>query len=314
MNNKDKKAFLTKVKLLISAGLLCTSLNVNANIKIGSIKAIGNPRYAEDLVYDFSRMPYEIDKYVRDNDINIYLLPNENSAEAYWAKDGYSAPSRISGYTSITKTGSDKQIDVFIEACVKPGYYEKYSNSSEGLTREVFNYRICKGTLMHELGHALDAKENYSLSDNKIFKSIYMQEKNRFKTTEEYKVENLRVDTNINTPIEYFATAFSAFICHPGDLYRKCPLTYCYIDNYAKEIASNYIDDINEIEEKYSNSITKDKNLLRNNYKSNINKETNKEPNNNQNKKNKKKVYYKKHKPNNNHNQIIRRSPRRYYK
>ena len=263
MNNKDKKAFLTKIKLLISAGLLCTSLNVNAAGRRGTVKAIGNPEYAQYLAHEFNRMPYEIDKFILDNNINIYFLPYTNSAEAYWQKDDDPAPGNISGFTSISEDGSKKELDVFVEACIKPGYYERYASSSEGLTQDEFNYRICKGTLMHELGHAIDVVCNYSLSDNKEFKYIYSQEKNRFRWTSEYRVENLKVDANINTTGEYFATAFAAFVCHPKNLYENCPLTYRYIEFYAKKIAGIYIDDASEIEEKYGNREVENKNYYR---------------------------------------------------
>ena len=312
MKNKNKKFFLTKMKLLISTGLLCTSLNVNAAVKKGPVKVVGNPKYAKDLIYDFDRVPYEIDRFIRDNDIDIYFLPYENSAEElYWQKNGSSAPGDITGFTFMKDYDSKKEIDVYVEAGMKSGYYENNRASSDGLTKEEFNYRVCRGTLMHEIGHALDATQDYTLSNNVIFRDIYRQEKDKFKWTEEYNVENVRVDANINSVEEYFATSFGAFICHPGDLYRKCPLTYCYMDAYAKEIASKYIDSISEIEEKYSDSIVKDHNLLRNNYKILTNNERKNNLDMNKDKKNNGMNTTKKYKPKSNYNKVKRLSPRR---
>ena len=148
------------------------------------------------------------------------------------------------------------------------GYYENHSDSSKGTTKEEFYYRMCKNTLMHELGHAIDGTQDFFLSKNNVFKQIYKEEINKFRDTEQYKVENLKVEANINTSTEYFATAFSAFICHPKDLLEKCPLTYWYIERYLKKIEAKYLDK-DELIEKYNNinnSYTKNKQLTKTRY------------------------------------------------
>ncbi len=128
---------------------------------------------------------------------------------------------------------------IYVEAFNHSGYYDKYPDSSANLSVEEFNYRIVRDTLLHEMGHFVDEENGYRKSDTQEFINIFYEEVNNFTKTEEYKIDNLGISTNIATPLEYYATAFSCFISYPSNLQSICPRTYDYFNrlmiNYEKQ-------------------------------------------------------------------------------
>ena len=94
--------------------------------------------------------------------------------------------------------------------------------------------------LITEIGHLLDESVARRLSNSVEFLQVFEEEMQKFTLTEEYNVEYFKIYTNISTPLEYFATAFSAYISHPENLQFYCPKTYDYIDTRVNELISQY--------------------------------------------------------------------------
>lgn len=74
-------------------------------------------------------------------------------------------------------------------------------------------------SVLHELGHAVDCE--LSINEDEIWKSIYIEEKEKAIFMEDYGKSNIK---------EYFADSFLHYITNQEELKKICPKTYQYID------------------------------------------------------------------------------------
>ena len=255
MNKKIQiKKELKKLRtaLILASTLATTPISANAeqNQQIElNVETIGKPEYANELYDILLSLDENLRNYLRDENVNIFLLEGENAAEEVWRQSGDQLTSSIRGFSenSTDPTGliEDGAINVYIEASKHSGYYEKYSECSRGLTEDEFNYRLVRDTLLHELGHAIDGVTHFDLSGTEEFYQIYNEEVQNFTLTDEYNIENLKNNSNINSTWEYFATSFAAYMQHNDNLNLYCPKTYNYINNFIYNIKLMYTSKLN---------------------------------------------------------------------
>ena len=94
--------------------------------------------------------------------------------------------------------------------------------------------------MLHEIGHFLDDGAYCSLSGTNEFNDIFNNEFQNFTLTNDLNVEYFKIYANINTPSEYFATAFSCYASYPDDLQAHCPATYQFIDSFVNQLNAYY--------------------------------------------------------------------------
>lgn len=223
--NKEKTKILKKIKLLLSIGLILPS-KIPADQDL-NVEIWGNPEYANRTCDMLSTLPEEIKQYLKQIDMKIVILEGEYSAEKLWNQFSSSSPSLIRGFIDTY----DHPMTLYVEGSKHTGYYEKYSECSQGLEEDEFYFFLVRDTLLHELGHCIDASENFNISNSSEFKQIYQEEVQNFMLTDEYNIDNLKIFANIGEPVEYFASAFSAYISYPDNLKLYCPKTYNFIQN-----------------------------------------------------------------------------------
>ena len=189
----------------------------------------GDPAYGNDMYTEYIELPDSIRNYFSNIGCNIVVVDGEYGADSVYQQYGWQVPGSILGFATEEWDGP-YNYSVYAEGGDHDGYYEKYPESSNGLTPEDFNYRIDVSTLYHELGHVMDW--NGILSNSGEFANIYYTDVENFKLTREYTVNNFNVYTNIANTLEYFATAFACYINYPDDLYTYYPDTYNYFNSF----------------------------------------------------------------------------------
>ena len=239
----DRKKTLNKLKKISSIVTLLAMLpnsvgatseelkdktSINMNIE-------DDAYYGEYLHFVFNSLPEYLLNFLNYKKTNIVLLDDEkDSDKIYQAVYDEKISKSILGFCDYqNKT-------IYIEAAIHEGYFKKYPNSSKGLTEDEFNKLIVRNKLIHELGHLLDSYWYFSLSQSDDFSLIFKEEKEKFKQTTSYKVDNFQIEANISDAIEYFASAFACYFTHPADLMEFCPKTYTYISEYLMEIEKNF--------------------------------------------------------------------------
>ena len=165
---------------------------------------------------------------MESHNVEVVILGGENSVEEKYQQKYGLSPGHLLGFVNNNT--------IYVEGSKHEGYYEKFPNSSQGLTEDDFNFRIARDTLLHELGHYINEENGSKKSDSLEFFDIYYSEVNNFTNTSEYKIDNLQIDTNIGNTEEYFATSFSCFISYPDSLRMYCPRTF----EYFRKIMLNY--------------------------------------------------------------------------
>ena len=239
--NKDLKKKILKLKLAAALGITLATNNPIAKAEESriefNVETWGNPEFGEVLYHTLEELPQGLNNFFKENDTEVVLLEGESSADYVWKElFGESYPSSITGFTAT----DDYSSTVYVEASTHNGYYEKYEESSKGLTPKEFNSRITKNTLLHELGHAVDENLNCSLSGNDNFYEIFIEEAEQFKDTISFKIDSYQIYANISTASEYFASSFAAWKTYPDDLKKNCPKTYQYIEDNIKAIIEKY--------------------------------------------------------------------------
>ena len=244
MNNKKRLKELKRLRVLILAGIMSSSLKVGAYSKDLNFVYGEDAKYATEVENQIKELPHNLSEYLEDTNISVFLLDDKNGAENTWRAVFNESVGSIRGFTDVEGNA------IYIEATDHEGYYEKYSDSSKGLSKEEFNKRLAIDTTIHELGHVIDMNTDYLLSSSSEFENIFYEEAYSFRNTEEYQKENLKINANINTPLEYWATAFACYVKYPEDLSIYCPQTYRYMNNYFKTIETQYpsIEEDEEIE------------------------------------------------------------------
>ena len=207
-----KRNKIFKVLFLIVI-LFMLTIRVNAEVRWEYVR---NPKYVADLRKEYYKIP-------------------QRARDSY---DKYDMTIRIYGYNVYSKWAGLFTGDVSIESYKstslkkyfrKRGVYKSYSHNR-------FSMDYAKSNLIHELGHAYDYQNGW-LSDSAEFISIFKAEKNKFKKTGYFKYPMAKINANINTPVEYFASSFDTYVRAPKDLKKRCPKTYRFFENQFK----NYI-------------------------------------------------------------------------
>ena len=240
MKNSFNIKQLKRMKKALIAGSMVPLLagtTVNAEDDILYLDKIGNPTYYEDAIDLLKSLPYHLNDYLNDIQAHAVLVESPYGADDMYASYyGSYSPNSITGFVE-----ADYPYTIYIEGGLYPGYYERYSDCTNGLTEDEFSKEIVMDSLLHELGHRIDLEHDYyGLSSSFGFREIYYEEVDNFMQTTHYNQENLKAYANIDSPIEYFASTFSSFFRHSQDLKEKCPLTYDYFQNLMKEIDSYY--------------------------------------------------------------------------
>ena len=233
---KDLRRLKASVMLSI---LLLTSNNARAYATNGNgelpfnITTDGNPMYYEELYNSLNDLPEGIKLYLSQENLNVLVLDEVDDAEYFYKKaHGYS-------FDGIIGFLWPRRNTIYVESA-NVNYYDKNPDISLDYDKEEFNYMIVRDTLIHELGHFFDYKEGFKLSESDEFKNIYDLESKKYMETTHYKVDNLGVYLNIDSSLEYFATAYACYIKYPEELKEKCPQTYEYIDNYMVNLNKEY--------------------------------------------------------------------------
>ena len=250
VNNKRKIKNLKKLKLLFLAGVMSSSLKTNVNAKELDFVVNNDAKYHTEVENQIRKLPHNLCQYIKDIGVKVVLLADEDGAENAWEDIYGDYPGHIRGFTYVEEN------TIYVEATDHSGYYEKYSDCSEGLSADEFNSRLSIDTVTHELGHIIDSEADFELSSSSEFIDIFYDEVESFKKTDEYNIENLKINANINTAVEYWATAFTCYVKYPDSLLKYCPKTYDYIKSYLLTIEEKYPN--NEYEEKTSNDSKKD--------------------------------------------------------
>ena len=254
---KKIKERIKKVELAIALSALIVSKPINVfannydNLK-ANYKQVGNPEFTLELYDVIDNLDEGLKSYFDDKNLNILILEGSRAADVLYCDDGSNLNYSIMGFTDYNKN------TIYIEGVSYKKYYDKYPESSEGLSKEDFCFRIVRDTLLHELGHYVDGYSDFSQSEK--FHYIYEREKRKYTMTDEFKIDNLGIMTNIESESEYFATAFSCYVSYPNSLNKRCPKTYEYFDNIVKQFREVYnIVDEDEIkgDNKYSKHYTK---------------------------------------------------------
>lgn len=245
-------------------------ISSKVNVKADDLSFVinNNAKYGVDVERQIKKLPHNLCQYLEDIGVQIVLLDDENGAEEVWMDIYGDYPGHIRGFTYVEGN------TVYVEATDHDGYYEKYSECSDGLSSEEFNCYLSIDTMMHELGHIVDKETDFLLSSSGEFEDIFYDEMNDFRKTKEYNCENLKINANINMQIEYFATAFACYVKYPDSLLSCCPRTYNYIKSYLLEIESKYpyieyYDDIDEdmdVSDEENEVVNKEENINSNQF------------------------------------------------
>ena len=235
--NIKKKLKKAEVALILSALLATSPVKVKAsdNDYLGcSYEKMGEPEYLDALYYNLKNIDPGFKAYFEDSNLRVIIMEGKNSAEAMYENGTESIDFSIAGFTDFDLSA------IYVEGVVREDYYNKYPESSKGLSIEEFSYRLSRDTLFHELGHFIDGVNELNYSNTDLFQSIYEEEVDNFTKTTEFNVDNLRVMNNIRNSSEYFATSFSCFTAYPNNLAYYCPKTYSYFKELSKKFRDFY--------------------------------------------------------------------------
>ena len=193
-------------------------------------ETIDDPKYQDYLLEALNELPTPVLQFLSLRKSKVVILNDEKGAENKYSEIfKQSPPNSIMGF-------ADRDLrSVFVEGGNHDGYYKKYAASSQGFTEEEFNKIIVKSKLYHEIGHLLDSYTFYK-SQLDEFSNVFKEEMNNFMKTREFLIASFRVKENINTSLEYFASAFSCYMSYPEDLKECCPKTYAFMEEYVKSI------------------------------------------------------------------------------
>lgn len=139
-------------------------------------------------------------------------------------------------YKSVRGVTIPDEKKIYTESFVRKGIKQKMIDKGcpeewlEGETDETISKRQVIDNILHELGHYYDSINGY-YSKSKSFKKIYKNEKNSYKKTRHYRIENRSVNQNIDSAVEYFATCFSCYRLNPEDLQYYCPDTFNFFND-----------------------------------------------------------------------------------
>ena len=238
-NNQELNEAETKAEAdLVLNSLLSTSptkIETSGDDYLGcSYEKVGNPKYLDSLYYVLKNIDSGFKAFFEDFNLRVIIMEGKNSADAVSKNNGEAVNSSISGYLA-----SDINT-IFVEGVSRDDYYNKYPDSSKGLSKEEFSYRLSRDTLLHELGHFLDGINSGCYSNSNLFQSIYDEEKDNFTKTTEFNVDNLKVMNNISDSSDYFASAFSCYVAYPNNLAHYCPKTYGFFSELSKNFREFY--------------------------------------------------------------------------
>ena len=177
-------------------------------------------------------LPNCIEEIIVESGIDIVIVGIDGKLE------------NMSGYSSVKGLFRTRTNTIYIEGLVRDNVIETYRKKGvdekllEGLTDYSLSQKISIDTFFHEIGHVIDKYFN-NASQTREFKKIHSNEKQGYKQTTEFKLENRNIEANIKTSIEYFASAFACYILYPDDLKLYAPDTYSFIDGLIKEYENN---------------------------------------------------------------------------
>ena len=251
MTKKELKAIKAAIMLGTAALSMPTQTQAkNIEAPKYTLELKGNPYYGKELQEVLEGLDENIQNKLNDEKLKIVILDSKDGAEeAYIECGGYSSGS-IMGFTEEKEDSTT----IYVEGVKYDGYYEKYPNSSNGLTEDEFYLTIAKDTLLQEIGRYLNFK--YNLSDNPEIQTIYNEESEGFTQTSEFKIDNLGIYANMNSVDNYVAIAISCFIKYPEELKTYCPKTYKMIEEWIKtKPISKITENIQEEQEQQSYNI-----------------------------------------------------------
>lgn len=204
--------------------LLETSTTIEETIYPNWLVLEENPKYVDELLEVIYNYPVDLVSLFEQRGMRIVLLGKNGILEDIYGqkriKGMYSSSERVIYAETYTKSN------------IKNGY--SYKKEVNKYSTEEFNIRVAKNTLLHELGHYFDLNTGI-VSFYNAFKEIYLEEKDNFRKTREFLVENNKVEENIANQNEYFAEAMTCYILYPEDLLEYCPKTYEVIVNHINE-------------------------------------------------------------------------------
>ena len=94
-------------------------------------------------------------------------------------------------------------------------------------------YWDARDTFYHEVGHKVDSFYG-EISETSEFHDIWSEEVEDFRLTAQHCVVNANALIDINTPGEYFASAFACYFTFSSHLRAFCPQTYEVIDRLVE--------------------------------------------------------------------------------
>lgn len=183
-----------------------------------------NPKYVDELLQVIYDYPVDLVSLFEERGVKVVILGKngilENLYDMKTIRGMYSSSERV----------------IYIESYTKTNVINSYRNKKEvkKYSTEEFNLRLSREILLHELGHYFDLNTGI-VSFQHYFKEIYEEEKDNFRKTREFTVENNYVEANIANATEYFAEASACYILYPEDLLEYCPKTYEVIVNHINE-------------------------------------------------------------------------------
>lgn len=199
---KFLKYFLRLLFILLMICIFCN--NVNAEVRWNYVRS---PKYKTELKKEYNKIPASARQILDDSNIKITIY-------------GYN---RYRNYAGIFN--GDVYLESYNVSWLRSFYRRRGVYSS--LSNKNLSINYAKSTMIHELGHAIDYNSG-RISLSKEFKKIYKAEKKKFMKTSYYKYPMAKIKENINSPQEYFASSFDAYVRSPKDLKKHCPKTYAY--------------------------------------------------------------------------------------
>ena len=188
--------------------------------------------FYEEMYSKIDNLPDCIEQIIIESGVKIVIVGVEGKLE------------NMFGYSSIKGIFTPKTNTIYVEGLVRDNVLENYRKKGvDGeLLKDLNDYslsqKISLDTLFHEIGHIVD-KFFGNVSKTNTFRKIYNEEKSSYKKTTEFRLENRKVEANIKTDQEYFASAFACYILYPEDLKEYANQTYNYINKLIEEYEKN---------------------------------------------------------------------------
>lgn len=234
MKIKNLKIFASTI--LVGSILLTPvfdSIGENKNVEVSTtiennypewLQLQENPQYVDELLQTIYDYPVDLVSLFEERGVKVILLGKNGILEKI-----YNLPTLKGMYSTSERV-------IYVETYRRGNILNSYKSKKEikQYTTEEFNVRVAKNTLLHELGHYFDLNTGI-VSFYNSFKEIYLEEKDNFRKTREFLVENNKVEANIANQNEYFAEAMTCYILYPEDLLEYCPKTYEVIVNHINE-------------------------------------------------------------------------------